>query len=71
MYFLLYGYFLFRISSVISKLKTFQESTNDLCHYVMYVPLYKKYCINVELNGKLDVDYVFTSRLLKHELIFF
>ena len=48
------------------KLKTLNNPSENECESYVIVPLFTKYCIYVETNGVLQVDYVFTRKFWKH-----
>lgn len=48
------------LSKIVSKLKSFQESSDYSCQYVIYLPLFSDYTVEIEIQGQLEVEYQFT-----------
>ncbi|RNA37485.1 transmembrane protein -like [Brachionus plicatilis] len=48
------------LSTILSKLKSFQESSEYSCQYVFYLPMFKNYSAKIEIDGPLEVEYLFT-----------
>ena len=47
---------------LFAKLQQLQNSFNNDCHHVRYLPLFSRHCIKIEIDGELQVDYVFRSK---------
>ena len=49
---------------MIAKLRSYQMQENELCNYEIDVPLFRAYCISVEIKGPLEVEYVFNRKYI-------
>ena len=38
------------------------QSSSDKCDSYEFIPLYKKYCFAIKLDGRLVVDYFYESK---------
>ena len=46
-------------TKLIYWLRSLSDSTGDQCQHVVFVPLYSKYCVEIDIDGELECNYVF------------
>lgn len=49
------------IQTIWTKIQQYQASSSDNCLLSRYIPIYSKYCIDVEIDGELEVDYLYSN----------